>query len=96
MLRNQLEIKPAPDTIDVSNSSLLSIMPGIDDTDDPDLVYARIAELVAPMIVFTGDVAWSLYGDGLMKLISNDYSIHGTSGPAIVLLENDGVTPFVL
>ncbi len=89
-------IYPAPATIDVSDSSLLSIMPGINDVDDPDAIITRIAELVAPKIVFTGDVAWSLYNDGLMEFVSSDYSIHGITGPAIILLENDGVTPFVL
>ena len=82
-------------TVDVSAASvkLLSTFDYMDAAAFVEM-WTALAEVVAPEVVFTGRAVWSFQSGTLSHLASSAYKPRGLpTGAAVVILNDDGVTP---
>jgi hypothetical protein len=96
----QVAVYPTTTTIDVSSATItaLSTFANLTTTQQADLV-AAIAEVIAPYFVETGYVLLSFVSGNLSEMRDAAFQPGGTyvglpAGPAVAVVEDDGVTPF--
>lgn len=57
-------------------------------------MWTALADVVAPEVISTGRAIWSFKSGTLSRLVSNSYEPRGLpTGAAVVILNDDGVTP---
>ena len=94
-------VYPTPTTINVSSAAIIGADPGyafLSPTGQTALVQ-RVADLVAPSLIETGDVLLSFYGGIISKARVATYRPDGAragkaTGIALACVHNDGVTAY--
>lgn len=88
---------PSPTSINVSRSNLSMLSTfGYMDPSDLDDMWNAVSDAVAPEVVSTGMALHSLASGSLARLASSSYHPRGLpAGAAVVVLQSDGITPFV-
>ena len=93
-------VYPAPNTIDVSSASILALSTFTYlTTAAQDALVGAVADTVAPSIVETGPALLSFVYGNLSKYRSSSFRPGGervglVAGPAVAVVDDDGVTPF--